>query len=141
MSGLKKEKVSRFGVSIEKELLGKFDKYLEALGIPNRSEAISDIIRDKLTGEKINHPNVLCFGIITYVYDHHRREIEKKLNRIQHDHFRSIIFTSHVHIDHDNCLEIIVVKDKGGVISGFTEKVLALKGVKHGKFVLTSLIE
>ena len=138
---MKKDKVARFGVSIDKDLLDKFDKYLASTGIPNRSEAISDIIRDKLTGERINDPNILCFGIITYVYDHHQREIEKKLNRIQHDHFRSIIFTSHVHIDHDNCLEIIVVKDKGGIISNFTERVLALKGVKHGKFVLTSLIE
>lgn len=138
---IKKDKVARFGVSIDKDLLAKFDKYLEDFDIPNRSEAISDIIRDKLTVEKISSQNSLCFGIITYVYDHHKREIDKKLNSIQHDHFRSIIFTSHVHIDHDNCLEIIVVKDKGSVISSFTERVLALKGVKHGKFVLTSLIE
>ena len=138
---MKKDKVARFGVSIDKDLLEKFDQYLNELGIPNRSEAISDFIRDKLTIEKISNQNTLCFGIITYVYDHHKREIEKKLNSIQHDHFMSIIFTSHVHIDHDNCLEIIVVKDKGSVISSFTERVLALKGVKHGKFVLTSLIE
>lgn len=133
----KKDKVARFGVSIENNLLDIFDKYRTEKGYTNRSEAIRDIIRDKLVGEKINNENTPCFGIITYVYDHHKRNIEKKLNSLQHEHFKSILFTSHVHIDHDNCLEIIVVNDRAGIIKAFTSKILSLKGVKHGKFVLT----
>ncbi len=131
-------KTTRFGVSIETELLEKFDKLSAKKGYSNRSEALRDLIRDKLVSEKLTNENSVCFGVITFVYDHHKREIDKTLNSFQHDHFKSILFTTHVHIDHDNCMEMIIVKDKGGKVKMLAEQILSFKGVKHGKFVMTS---
>ena len=133
--------LTRFGVSIETDLLEKFDKLSAKKGYSNRSEALRDLIRDKLVGEKLGNENTVCFGVITFVYDHHKREIDKTLNSFQHDHFKSILFTTHVHIDHDNCMEMIIVKDKGGKVKMLAEQLLSFKGVKHGKFVMTSTSE
>jgi len=132
------QKVTRFGVSIETELLDKFDMLSSKKGYSNRSEALRDLIRDKLVGEKIVDVNAMCFGVITFVYDHHKREIDKKLNSFQHDYYKSILFTTHVHIDHDNCMEMVIVKDKAGKVKMFADQILSFKGVKHGKFVITS---
>jgi CopG family nickel-responsive transcriptional regulator len=132
------QKVTRFGVSIETELLNKFDTLSSKKGYNNRSEALRDLIRENLISEKIDNENAMCFGIITFVYDHHKREIEKTLNNFQHDFYKSILFTSHVHIDHDNCMEIVVIKDKAGRAKKLADKILSFKGVKHGKFVMTS---
>jgi CopG family transcriptional regulator, nickel-responsive regulator len=133
-----KTKVTRFGVSIENDLLEKFDKLSSKKGYRSRSEALRDLIRDKLVSEKIDDVNALCFGIITFVYDHHKREIEKTLNSFQHDYFKSILFTTHVHINHDNCMEMVIVKDKAGKVKMIAEQILSFKGVKHGKYVITS---
>jgi CopG family nickel-responsive transcriptional regulator len=135
------QKITRFGVSIETDLLGKFDKLSTKKGYTNRSEALRDLIRDKLVSEKIDDENALCFGIITFVYDHHKREIDKTLNSFQHDYFKSILFTTHVHIDHDNCMEMIVVKDKADKAKMLAEQILSFKGVKHGKFMITSTVK
>jgi CopG family nickel-responsive transcriptional regulator len=132
------QKISRFGVSIETDLLEKFDKLSSKKGYSNRSEALRDLIRDKLVSEKIDNLNAMCFGIITFVYDHHKREIEKTLNSFQHDYFKSILFTTHVHINHDNCMEMVIVKDKAGKVKKLADQILSFKGVKHGKFVITS---
>ncbi len=132
------QKVTRFGVSIETGLLEKFDKLSSKKGYTNRSEALRDLIRDKMVEERIDDEDALCFGIITFVYDHHKREIEKTLNNYQHDYYKSILFTTHVHIDHDNCMEMVIVKDKAGRARKLAEQILSFKGVKHGKFVLTS---
>ncbi len=132
------QKITRFGVSIETELLDKFDKLSSEKGYSNRSEALRDLIRDKLMSEKIGDVNAMCFGIITFVYDHHKREIEKTLNSYQHDFYKSILFTTHVHIDHDNCMEMVIIKDKAGKVKMLADQILSFKGVKHGKFVITS---
>ncbi len=132
------QKIIRFGVSIETGLLNKFDKLSSKKGYSNRSEALRDLIRDKLVSEQIDDVNAMCFGIITFVYDHHKREIDKTLNSFQHDYFKSILFTTHVHIDHDNCMEMVIVKDKAGTVKMLADQILSFKGVKHGKFVITS---
>jgi CopG family nickel-responsive transcriptional regulator len=132
------QKITRFGVSIQTGLLDKFDKLSCKKGYGNRSEAIRDLIRDKLVSEKIDDVNAVCFGTITFVYDHHKREIDKTLNSFQHNYFKSILFTTHVHIDHDNCMEMIIVKDKAGKVQMLADQILSFKGVKHGKLVMTS---
>jgi CopG family nickel-responsive transcriptional regulator len=132
------QKITRFGVSIETGLLNKFDKLSSKKGYSNRSEALRDLIRDKLVSEEIDDVNAMCFGIITFVYDHHKREIDKTLNSFQHDYFKSILFTTHVHIDHDNCMEMVIVKDKAGTVKMLADQILSFKGVKHGKFIITS---
>ncbi len=129
-------KLTRFGVSIEDELLKQFEKLNEKKKYRNRSEAIRDLIRDKLADEKIKNVNSLSFGVISFVYNHHKGDVQKKLNNIQHDFLKSIVFTTHVHIDHDNCLEIIILKEKAGRIKSISDNLLALKGVEHGKLTL-----
>jgi len=129
-------KLTRFGVSIEDELLKQFEIFNEKKKYRNRSEAIRDLIREKLANEKIKDINSLSFGVISFVYNHHQGDVQKKLNNIQHDFLKSIVFTTHVHIDHDNCLEIIILKEKAGRIKSISDNLLALKGVEQGKLTL-----
>jgi CopG family nickel-responsive transcriptional regulator len=129
-------KLKRFGVSVESELISQFDKHISSLKYKNRSEAIRDMIRSKLSENKLQNINSEAFGIITITYDQHKRDIEKNLTSYQHTSFKSIVFTNHIHINHDNCLEIIVVKDKISKIKKLAEQLLSLKGVKNGKISL-----
>ena len=126
MSGL-----TRFGVSLEKGLLEKWDRLLSQKGYSSRSEALRDLIRAKLVKEEWTQgKNVV--GAITMVYDHHKRELVNKLTNLQHD-FSGIIFASqHIHIDHNNCLEIIAVKGSPRAIEELSDKMRGTKGVKYG---------
>ncbi len=122
---------------MENDLLDTFDKLIDKRGYTNRSEAIRDFVREKIVEEGIHNANSLAFGVLSFVYDHHVRELEGKLTDFQHEHFKSIVSTSHIHIDHDNCLEVIIVKDKAGEIKEISSKILSYKGVKHGNLSLT----
>ena len=126
MSGL-----TRFGVSLEKGLLEKWDRLLSQKGYSSRSEALRDLIRAQLVKEEWTQgKNVV--GAITMVYDHHKRELVNKLTNLQHD-FSGIIFASqHIHIDHYNCLEIIAVKGSPRAIEELSDKMRGTKGVKYG---------
>ncbi len=122
---------------MESELLDKFDKMIDRGGYTSRSEAIRDFVREKIVEDGVHDANTAAFGVLSFVYDHHVRELEGKLTDFQHEHFKSIVSTSHVHIDHDNCLEVIILKDKAGEIREISDKILSYKGVKHGKLSLT----
>ncbi|MEK9149342.1 MAG: nickel-responsive transcriptional regulator NikR, partial [Candidatus Desantisbacteria bacterium] len=99
----------RFGVSLEDVLLVRFDGHLKEKGYPTRSKAISDLIREALVKEEwVGQGNVA--GTVTLIYDHHRRELVNKLTDIQHDFYKIIISSQHIHLDHNNCLEVVVVK-------------------------------
>lgn len=132
------EKITRFGVSIEPDLLIKFDKKIKKKGYNNRSEAIRDIIRKDLIEEKNRNTDIECFGTFTMIYDHHTGNLTDKLLEIQHDHIKDILSTSHIHIDHDNCLEVLVLKGKTGKIQKLADAIKSLKGIKHGELVITS---
>ncbi|GAI75915.1 unnamed protein product, partial [marine sediment metagenome] len=110
------EKITRFGVSIEPDLLKKFDKTIKKEGYTNRSEAIRDLIRKNLIAEKTKNPDEKTIGTLTMIYDHHVGNLTDKLLDLQHDHTKEILVTTHVHIDHHNCLEVIVLKGKHGDI-------------------------
>ena len=131
------EKITRFGVSIEPDLLKKFDKIIKKKGYTNRSEAIRDIIRKNLIVERIGDPNSEAIGALTMIYDHHAGNITNKLLDIQHDHSSEILSTTHVHIDHHNCLEILALKGKSGNIQKLADNITSLKGIKHGELVIT----
>jgi len=131
------EKIIRFGVSIEPDLLKKFDKIIKKKGYKNRSEAIRDIIRKDLIKEKSEDPNSEAIGTLTMIYDHHTGNLTNRLLDIQHDHTKEILTTTHIHIDHHNCLEVIVLKGKTGNIQKLAENIKALKGIKHGELVIT----
>lgn len=129
--------LKRFGVSMEDKLLKRFDRLLRGQGYSNRSEAIRDLIRESLVkrgwvkGEKVA-------GAITMVYDHRKRELVDNLLDIQHSYYNLIISTQHIHLDRDNCLEIIAVKGKSKDIEKLYRSLKSQKGVKHTSFSLTT---
>lgn len=132
MSGL-----TRTGVSIEDELLKKFDRRIAARGYRNRSEAIRDLIRDDLVDEEIGS-NKPVVAILSLVYDHHSRNLSDKLNEIQHHSHENVMAATHVHLDADNCLEVVIMRGRSGEVKHLADHMLAMRGVKHGKLVLTS---
>jgi CopG family nickel-responsive transcriptional regulator len=123
---------------MENDLLKKFDHLIEKQGYSNRSEALRDLVREKFVEENVTDANQIVFGILTTVYDHHQRELDEKLTEFQHDNYKSIISTTHIHLNHHDCLEVIILKDKAGKIQKISDKLLSFKGVKNGKLVLTS---
>lgn len=131
------EKITRFGVSIKPDLLKKFDKMIKKEGYLNRSESIRDLIRKDLIKKITMDPNSESIGTFTMIYDHHIGTLTKKLLEIQHEHHKEILTTTHVHIDHLNCLEIIVIKGKTKNIQKLAENIKAIKGIKHGELVIT----
>ena len=131
------EKITRFGVSIEPDLLKKFDKIIKKKGYTNRSEAIRDIIRKNLITEKTEDPNTEAIGTLTMIYDHHAGNLTNRLLDLQHDHHKEILTTTHIHVDHDTCLEVLVLKGKTGNIQKLADNIKSLKGIKHGEIVIT----
>jgi len=131
------EKITRFGVSIEPDLLKKFDKIIKKEGYTNRSEAIRDLVRRDLIREENKDPNAESIGTLTMIYDHHTGNLTNKLLDLQHDHTKEILSTTHIHIDHDNCLEVLVLKGKTGKIQKLADNIKSLKGIKHGELVIT----
>jgi CopG family nickel-responsive transcriptional regulator len=133
MSGL-----SRIGVAIDSELLGKFDRLIAQRGYTNRSEAFRDLIRDELVERTWESPESQVVGTITLVYNHHVRLLNEKLTGIQHDFHHSILSTMHVHLDHDNCLEVLVVRGKSAEVRRVADVLISMKGVKHGRLSVST---
>ena len=133
------EELARIGVSIPKELLKAFDNYIEKKHYANRSEAIRDLIRQKLVEEEWKESKEEVVGVITYLYDHHKRELAEKLIDLQHDHYERIITTQHIHVDHHRCLEVVLVRGKANEIKELADRIQSLKGVLHLNLALTTL--
>jgi CopG family nickel-responsive transcriptional regulator len=130
--------VSRFGVSIEENLLKKFDRLISRKGYQNRSEALRDLIRESLVQEEWEAGKKETVGTIAIVYSHHTRELSRTLTDMQHRYYRSILSTLHIHLDEHNCLEVLVVKGKGEDIKKISDRLIGTKGVKHGRLSLTT---
>ncbi len=133
------DNTARFGVSMEKELLDKFDCFIKSKSYKNRSEAIRDLIRKIFVDEEWDSQDKKVAGAIIIVYDHHRRELLDNLVSTQHDFQETIISSQHIHLDHHNCMEVIVVK---GLISKLFEleaRLKSLKGVKHASLAKSTL--
>ncbi len=130
----------RFGVAIDGELLEKFDARLAQRGYSNRSEAIRDLIRDDLV-EAIADAGGVVAGSLTLVYDHHARDLSEKLTEMQHALGEQVVSTLHVHLDHDHCLEVVVMRGPATSLKDAAERILATKGVVHGKLTLTGIPE
>jgi CopG family nickel-responsive transcriptional regulator len=131
-------RVTRFGISMDSRLLERFDERIRSKGYSNRSEAIRDLIRDSLVEAEWEGGEAETLGTITIVYDHHTREISNALTRLQHDFFRSIVSTTHIHVDEHNCLEVLIVRGKGGEIKRIADRLIGTRGVKHGKLSVTT---
>jgi CopG family transcriptional regulator, nickel-responsive regulator len=130
--------LSRIGVAIDSGLLAKFDDLIAKRGYTNRSEAFRDLIRDELVQKTWESPESEVVGTVTLVYDHHVRMLNEKLTDMQHEHHKQILSTLHVHLDHDNCLEVLVVKGNAKSVQAIAEKLISTKGVKHGRLTLTT---
>ncbi len=130
--------VSRFGVSIEQNLLKKFDRLIFRKGYQNRSEALRDLIRESLVQEEWEEGKKETVGTIAIVYSHHTRELSRTLTDMQHRYYRSILSSLHIHLDEHNCLEVLVVRGKGANIKKISDRLIGTKGVKHGRLSLTT---
>ena len=127
----------RFGVSLEKELLKKFDKHIKKENYANRSNAIADLIRDKLIKQEWAEDKEVA-GAIIMVFDHLQRDLVNNLTNIQHDYHKYIISSQHIHLDHDICFEIVVVKGKPHLLEELANKLKSAKGVKHASLSLAT---
>jgi CopG family nickel-responsive transcriptional regulator len=130
--------LSRIGVAIDADLLEKFDVLISKRGYTNRSEAFRDLIRDELVEKAWESPDSPVIGTVTLVYDHHVRMLSEKLTDLQHGSYHNILSTLHVHLDHDNCLEVLVVKGKAAAVRKIADALISTKGVKHGRLTITS---
>ena len=123
---------------MENHLLTQFDRLIKERGYANRSEAIRDLIRDELVERQCKNSDTESIGTVTIIFNHHIRELTESLTSIQHDFEKQIISTTHVHLDHDYCLEVVIVKGKTNVIQTIANQLISQKGVKHGKLVMTT---
>jgi CopG family nickel-responsive transcriptional regulator len=122
--------IERIGISVETELLGQFDAFIADKGYPNRSEAVRDLIRCALSREQLQNPESCAVAGIFLVYDHHMAGLNQKLNDMQHSQFYHVIASTHVHLDHHHCLEVIILKGKTGEIQKLADSLTSVKGVK-----------
>jgi CopG family nickel-responsive transcriptional regulator len=130
--------LARIGVAIGEDLLEQFDRLIERRGYTNRSEAFRDLIRNELVNDISASADAEVCGAITLIYDHHVRMLLDKLNDVQHQYYRAIMSTVHVHLDHDNCLEVVLVRGKSAMIEKLANSLIATRGVKHGRYTLTA---
>ncbi len=130
--------VARYTISMDERLLKKFDSHIERKGYANRSEAIRDLIRDSLVEEEWGKANEKVAATVTLVYDHHSSDLSERLTEIQHHHGSIVVASTHVHLDNDNCLEVVILRGKNRAVRSLSEKLIALKGIKHGKVAFTT---
>lgn len=129
---------TRFGISIDSDLLESFDRLIGQKGYQNRSEAIRDLIRNALVEEKTASGQEEMVGTVTMVYNHHVRDLADKLTEQQHQHHQQVVSALHVHLDAHNCLEVLVVRGKAREVKKIADELIGVKGVKHGKLVMTT---
>jgi CopG family nickel-responsive transcriptional regulator len=130
--------VSRFGVSLEEDLLAAFDRSIGGEGYQNRSEAIRDLIRDHLIQKKVANGNTEVIGVVTLVYDHRIHHLSDVLADMQHKAHVAVNASLHIHLDEHNCLEVVVVRGRADKVHEVASKLIATKGVQNGKLVTTS---
>jgi CopG family nickel-responsive transcriptional regulator len=125
--------VERIGVSVEKELLSKFDKLITRQGYQSRSEAIRDLVRQRLSDEQTGDPKAKAVAAVILVYDHHSTKLMEKITSLQHSHLLQTISAMHIHLDEHECLEVVVLRGRVGEIKKTAESIVSLKGVKLGR--------
>ncbi len=127
----------RFGISLPKDLIDKFDRLIREKNYTNRSKALGDLIRQELIKREWREGKEIA-GAITLIYDHHKRELLNKITDIQHDFQKIIISTQHIHLDHNNCLEIVAIKGNPKEAQKLADTLKSIKGVKHATLSMSS---
>ncbi len=130
--------LERFGVSMEDELLQRFDELIERKGYTSRSEAIRDLVRQELVKDEWADPNADVVGTVTIVYEHHEHELSNVLAELQHQYHEQIICTTHIHLDQHNCLEVIILRGQSSKIQYIADAIISTRGVKHGQLSCTT---
>jgi CopG family transcriptional regulator, nickel-responsive regulator len=130
--------LSRIGIAIDADLLAEFDRLIGERGYGSRSEAFRDMIRDALINQAAAADDTPVVGTITLVYDHHQRRLSDRLTAAQHAFHHAMLSTLHVHLDHDTCLEVVVVRGPAGDVRRVADLLIAMKGVTHGRLTVTS---
>jgi CopG family nickel-responsive transcriptional regulator len=131
-------KTVRFGISLDEKLLVNFDQLIQQKSYMNRSEAIRDLIRATLVEERLGYAEQEAVGTVTLVYNHHVRDLSEKLTEHQHSHHKQIVSSLHVHLDAHNCLEVLIIRGAVRDVKQIADELIGVKGVKHGKLVLTT---
>lgn len=130
--------IKRFGVSLDEQVLGELDDLVTKHQFPNRSQAIRYLIKSHLIADNWEENRDVA-GTVTLLYDHHKRDISGQSNDIQHEHHHLVLSMQHIHLDHNNCLETITLKGRASELIDLSDKLIGMKGVKHGKLVMSSL--
>ena len=130
--------VTRFGVSLDENLLVQFDRIIARKGYTNRSEAIRDLIRESLVREQWELGTDQVVGTLTLVYNHNVRDLSDKLTDLQHAHYKEIVSALHVHLDPHHCLEVLVLRGKAKELKGIADRLIGTRGVQHGTFSATA---
>lgn len=125
-------------MSLDSDLLDSFDALCNQRGYQNRSEAIRDLIRNMLVQEEWENSDKEVAATLTLVYDHHKSDLAQKITNLQHDAHHLIITTLHVHLDHHNCLEVLVLKGEGELVRELGQKLISTKGVMFGRLSLAT---
>ena len=131
--------VERVGVSFEPELLERFDELIKNKGYTNRSEAIRDLVRKAIMESEIRAEKGEVIGTLTFIYDHDVGDVTNRLVHLQHHHYAEISSTTHIHINKDLCLEVLIVRGKAKNVRKLADNIKALKGVKHGELVVVKI--
>ena len=129
------DRLVRFGVSMDSALLDSFDELIAAKGYANRSEAIRDLVRNRLVEEDWKGGSDPMVATLTFIYDHHVADLQDRLTHLQHEHDGLVLSALHVHLEHHNCIEVLVMKGSAEAIEQLSDGILGSRGVKHGQLV------
>ena len=131
--------LARFSVAMPEDLLVRFDAFVARRGLAkNRSEVVRDLVREALINEEADYPGVEVMGTLTIVFNHHAHDVQEKLHHVQHTHYGIVVSTTHVHLDEDNCLEVIILRGESTDVRDIADVILGTKGVKNGGLVITT---
>ena len=134
--------MERFTISLDEKLASEFDKLIRERGYLNRSEAVRDMLRGKMDTLRLEDSQApFCVASLSYVYNHHERDLAERLTELQHNHHDLVVATTHVHLDHDNCLETVMLRGKTEVVRRFADALIAERGVRHGQINLVPVDE
>jgi CopG family transcriptional regulator, nickel-responsive regulator len=129
--------MERFTISLSESLAKDFDELIRKKGYQNRSEAVRDMLRELLNSDKLERQEApFCVAALSYVYNHHARDLAERLTNLQHQHHDIVLSTMHVHLDHENCLETLMLRGRTGEVSEFANALMAEPQVRHGRLNL-----
>lgn len=129
--------MERFTISLDEKLAAEFDRLIRERGYLNRSEAVRDLLRGKLDSLRLQEQQApFCVASLSYVYNHHERDLAERLTGLQHDQHDLVVASTHVHLDHENCLETVILRGKTEVVRRFADALIAERGVRHGQINL-----